>query len=167
VNPRREEAMKRTFPAALTTLVLLIVVPLALAADVTRDEYVAKADPICKRNEEANRRIFTGAKQQVKEGELNQASKHFVRAEAALDKTIAQLKAVPRPTADAQRLARWFDYLEVESRYLGRIGKALAEGKKGKAQTLSVRLNRNSNLANNTVLPFGFVYCKIDPEKFN
>ena len=157
--------MKRTFSAALA--VAMVLVPLAAATELTRDEYVARVEPICKHNAEANKRIFAGAEEEVKAGELKKASKHFVRAEAALDKTIAQLKAVPRPGADAQRLAKWFGYLEVESEYLGRIGKALAQGKKGKAQTLSVRLNRNSNLANNTVLSFGFVHCKIDPSKFN
>lgn len=159
--------MKRKFSMPLALLMTLTILPLAAAAEMTRDGYVARAEPICKRNTEASRRIFAGAKEQVKAGELKEASRHFVRAELALDKTIAQLKAVPRPAADAQRLARWFGYLEAESRYLGRIGDALAAGKKGKAQTLSVRLNRNSNLANNTVLPFGFVYCKIDPSKFS
>jgi hypothetical protein len=159
--------MKRTFSTALAIATALLLVPLAVATELTRDEFVARVEPICKRDAEANRRIFVGAEEEVKAGELKKASKHFVRAEAALDKTIAQLKAVPRPGADAQRLAKWFGYLEVESEYLGRIGKALAQEKKGKAQTLSVRLSRNSNLANNTVLPFGFVYCKIDPSKFN
>ena len=27
-------------------------------------------------------------------------------------------------------------------------------------------LNRNSNLANNAVLGFGFDYCRIDPSRF-
>lgn len=145
----------------------LILVPLVAAAEVTRDGYVARVEPICKRNLEANKRIFAGAKEQVKAGQLKAASKHFMRAEAALDKTIAQLKAVPRPAADAQRLSKWFGHLEVESAYLGRIGRALAQGNKGKAQILSVRLNRNSNLANNTVLSFGFDYCRIDPSQFS
>ena len=74
---------------------------------------------------------------------------------------------MPRPVADEAKLAKWIGYLEVESAYLGRIGKALAQGKKGKAQTLSVRLNRNSNLANNSVLAFGFDYCKLDPGRFS
>jgi len=148
-------------------LAALAVVPLAGAAELTRDEYKARVEPICKRNTEANRRIFAGAEEEVKAGKLKAASTHFKRAVVALDKTIGQLRAVPQPTADEAKLDKWIGYLEVESEYLGRIGKALAQGKKGKAQTLSVRLNRNSNLANNSVLAFGFDYCKLDPGRFS
>jgi hypothetical protein len=147
-------------------LTLVVVVPLAAAAEVTRDEYVSRVEPICKRNTDANKRIFAGAKEEVKSGKLKAASARFSRAVAALDKTIRQLSAVPRPAVDEARLEKWIGYLEVESDYLGRIGKALAKGERGKAQTLTVRLNRNSNLANNTVLAFDFTYCKLDPSRF-
>jgi hypothetical protein len=46
------------------------------------------------------------------------------------------------------------------------IGKALKNGDKIKAQTLSVRLTHNSNQANNAVLGMGFDYCLIDSSKF-
>jgi hypothetical protein len=157
--------MRKTIFTAVA-LAILAVVPPAGAAELTRPEYVARVEPICKRNTEANRRIFAGAKQQVKAGQLKAAAGHFTRAVVAFEKTIAQLGAVPQPPADEARLGKWLAYLEAESSYLGRIGKALAQGDKAKAQTLSVRLNRNSNLANNAVLAFGFDYCKIDPSRF-
>ncbi len=155
--------MRKVLMAAALTV---LVVPLAAAAEVTRDEYVSRVEPICKRNTEANKRIFAGAKEEVRSGRLKAAAARFRRAAVALDKAIRQLRVVPQPAADAARLKKWIGYLEVESDYLGRIGKALAKGKKGKAQTLTVRLNRNSNLANNTVLAFGFDYCKLDPSRF-
>ena len=37
---------------------LLLAVPIASAAEISRDEYVARAEPICKANVLANRRIF-------------------------------------------------------------------------------------------------------------
>lgn len=155
--------------AIFTTMALaaLLSVPLAAASELTREEYVARAEPICKRNTEANKRIFQGVKEQVKAGKLKAASTHFTRAAAALEKTVAQLRALPRPPADAARLAQWLGYLQKESSYLGQIGKALAAEDKAKAQTLAVRLNRNSNLANNKVLAFGFDYCKLDPARFS
>ena len=158
--------MRRTI-FMVVALAALGAVPLAAAAELSRDDYAARVEPICKRNTEANQRIFAGAKQEVQAGTLKPASRHFSKAVTALNKTIRQLKAVPRPVADEAKLAKWIGYLEVESAYLGRIGKALAQGKKGKAQTLSVRLNRNSNLANNSVLAFGFDYCKLDPGRFS
>ncbi|HVV91452.1 MAG TPA: hypothetical protein VHB53_13230 [Solirubrobacterales bacterium] len=157
--------MTRTMLAALV-LGALLVVPTVRAAELTREEYVARVEPICKRNTEANKRIFAGAKEEVKAGKLKLAAGHFARARTALEKTVRQLKAVPEPAADEAKLAKWIGYLESESAYIGRIGKALAQGNKGKAQTLSVQLNRNSNLANNAVLSFGFDYCKLDPSRF-
>jgi hypothetical protein len=150
-----------------SVLAVLLIVPLANGAELTRDEYVARVEPICKSNTEANKRIFKGAPEQVKAGQLKAASGHFTRAVGAFEKTIKQLRAVPQPTADEAKLGKWLGYLEVESSFLGRIGKALAQGDKAKAQTLSVRLNRNSNLANNAVLGLGFTYCRIDPSRFS
>jgi hypothetical protein len=158
--------MRRTLFTAAALLVLALV-PTAGAAELSREEYTARVEPICKRNTEANRRIFKGAKAEVKAGHLKAASTHFTRAVLAFEKTIKQLKSVPQPPGDEARLAKWFGYLEVESSYLERIGSALASGDKYKAENLSVRLNRNSNLANNTVLGFGFHYCRIDPARFS
>jgi hypothetical protein len=151
---------------AVVVLVLMLV-PVASAAEIARDEYVKRVEPICKSNTEANQRIFAGAKEEVKEGKLKLAATHFGRAQTALEKSVKQLQGVPEPTADEAKLGKWIGYLEVESEYLGRIGKALAAGQKGKAQTLSVRLNRNSNLANNSVLAFGFNYCRLNPSRFS
>ena len=138
----------------------------ALAAEVTRDEYVKSAEPICKANTEANRRIFKGAPEEVKAGKLKAASTHFTRAKAALAKAVKQIAALPQPTTDEAKLSKWIGYLGAERDLLGKIGAALAHEDKPQAQQLSVRLNRNSNLANNTVLAFGFDYCRIDPSRF-
>jgi hypothetical protein len=158
---------KRVGIAAALAMALVVAAPLASAAELTRDEYVAKVEPICKTNTTANARIFKGAKNEVKNGELAQAATRFERAVTAFEKTIKQIKAVPQPATDAAKLAKWIGYLETEKSYLAKIGQALAGGDKYKAQTLSVRLNRNSNLANNTVLSFGFNYCRIDPSRFS
>lgn len=161
---RSERRRSGVLLGAFAALVLLV--PLANAAEISRAEYVAKVEPICKANTEANKKIFKGAKEEVKAGELKKGATHFFRAATALGKTIKQLKAVPQPTADEAKLKKWLGYLETEQSYFKRIGEALAAEDKPKAQSLSVRLNRNSNLANNTVLAFGFDHCRIDPTKF-
>lgn len=153
--------------ALCAAVAALLAVPAAFGAELTREEYVARVEPICKRNTEANSRIFDGAKGEVQAGELKKASRRFSRAAEALGKTIDQIDRVPKPAADATKLSKWIGYLRREGDLLGQIGKALAEEKKGKAQGLSVRLRRNSNLANNTVLSFGFKYCRIDPSRFS
>jgi hypothetical protein len=163
----RGRRRRRAAALAAAAVALAIVVSSATAAEPTRDEYVARVEPICKANTEANRQIFKGAKGEVKAGDLKQASTHFARAATALEKTVKQLKAVPQPSADQAKLGKWLGFLEAEGLFLGKIGKALAAEQKAQAQTFSVRLNRNSNLANNTVLGFGFSYCRIDPSRFS
>lgn len=143
-----------------------LVVPLAFGAEVSRTEYVQQVEPICKTNVHANKRIFKGAKEEVKAGELKKASRHFFRAATAFGKTIRQIAAVSQPAADQVKLDNWLDILGEEKSIVEKIGRALAAGQKGKAQSLSVDLNRNSNKANNSVLSFGFDYCRIDPARF-
>lgn len=152
--------------ATTGAMALALAVPAASAAEISREEYVARAEPICKVNVLANKRIFKGAKGQVKAGKLKPASQHFFRAATAFAKTIEQLAAVPQPSADEARLARWLDYLRTEAGIIREIGRALAAGDKHEASSHAVDLNANSNRANNTVLGFGFDYCRIEPARF-
>jgi len=138
----------------------------ASAAEISREQYVARTEPICKQNVLANKRIFEGAKGDVKAGKLKQASTHFRRAAAAFAKTIGQIEAVPQPGADEAKLASWLGYLHAERDFVASIGKALAAEQRHKAESISVKLNRNSTRANNSVLGFGFDYCLIDSSRF-
>lgn len=148
-------------------LALALGVPAVSAGETGETgEYVAKAEPICKTNVLANKKIFEGAKQQVKEGKLKLASKHFFRAATAFNKTINQLAAIPQPPEDAAKLTKWLGLLRTEKTIIQKIGAALAAEDKHKAQSYSVELNRNSNKANNAVLGFGFNYCRIEPSRF-
>src|SRR5262245_6869302 len=94
--------------AALAIVACAVAVPAVSAsaawgleeAPITRTAYVERAEPVCKTNVLANKRIFDGARQEVKAGELKRASTHFARAATAFAKTISQLEAIPRPTED-------------------------------------------------------------------
>jgi hypothetical protein len=161
----------RMSPRALLGLALavalLVVVPVALAAEeLTRDEYVARVEPICKANTEANSRILKGVKEQVKQGKLVQAGKRFIRAAGALGKAVTQIDAVPRPVEDNAKLTKWIGYLRKEKTFLQQIGSALKSNDKYHAQKLAVELNKNNNRANNTVISFPFHECRIDSSRF-
>jgi hypothetical protein len=151
---------------ALLSLCLLTSAAFAAEPGEERDEYVAKAEPICKTNVLANKKIFKGAKTEVKDGELKRASKHFSRAATAFGKTIRQLAAIPQPPADSAKLTKWIGLLKDEKVLIEKIGRALQAENKHKAESISVDLNHNSNVANNTVLSFGFNYCRIEPSRF-
>jgi len=164
-------ARKSALPAiGLTLLVALLVAVPALAAEgeaeLTRDQYVAKLEPICKANTRANSRILKGVKGQVQKGKLRPAGKRFIRASGALGRSVRTMARVPRPAADATKLTKWLGYLMREKRFLQLIGKSLKSGNRFKAQKLAVKLNRNNNQANNTVISFGFKECRIDSSRF-
>jgi hypothetical protein len=154
--------------AAAVAACLAISVPVAAAieASPTREEYVAKVDPICKRNAEANAHILKGVKQEVQGGELAPAGKQFVRASSALGKAVGQIVAVPQPAADRAKLTRWIGYLKKEKAYLQGIGQQLKANRKNKAYMTGVELKSNNRKANAAILGFEFQHCTIDQSSF-
>jgi hypothetical protein len=144
----------------------LAIASLASAAELDRAEYKAKVEPICKTNAKANERILKPVRKMVKSGKLKQAAVRFNEASAALKKTYAQLKAVPQPTADEAKLAKWLGYVKTEADLFAKAAKKLKAGQKGAAQQVVNKLTSTANLANSTVLSFEFHYCRFEPSKF-
>lgn len=148
-------------------LAALLTAPAAVAAvEPTREEYVARLEPICKANADANARILKGVKGQVQQGKLVPAGKRFVHASNALGRSVTQMAKVPKPSGDEAKLNTWFDYLRREEELLRKIGKALKVKNKVKAQKQAIELNRNNTKANNAVISFGFDECRIDSSRF-
>lgn len=159
---------KKSF-AALTAGVLtlsMLASPFAVAAEVTRESYKEAVEPICKANTQANEKILKGVRRKVKSGKLKQAGKQFEKAGRALHRAIAQIRAVPQPSADKARLAKWLKYVGEEEKLFLKGAKQLKAGKKTAAQETVLKLNSNANKANNQVLPFEFKYCRFEPSKF-
>lgn len=154
------------------TLVTLVVVALAgsslaaAAEEMTRTEYRALVEPICKRNAEANKQILKGIREEVRDGKLAVAGRQLMRAAAALQHTLTQLKAVPRPAADVSRLTEWLQRVGDEASLLERAGKALKAGQRRKAESLQVRLYSGARITNSIVVPFEFHYCRFEPSKY-
>jgi hypothetical protein len=153
--------------SALLVVALLATAAFAVAAEQTRETYVTQVEPICKTNTKANERTLKGVRQEIKTGKLKVAAGQFTQASSAFGKAVKQIAAVPQPVADKAKLAKWIGYLNGETKLLSEIGKALKAGQKSQAQTLSVKLTHNGNLANNAVLGFEFNYCLIDSSRFS
>src|SRR5829696_4799110 len=105
-------------------ILLSIAGSLAFAGETTQSEYREAVEPICKANASANKRILAGVRDDVQEGRLQKAAGKFRRAGIALNKTYKELRAVPQPEEDAQRLTKWLSYVKSEVDLLGRIAKA-------------------------------------------
>lgn len=163
-SAKKSSLPKLTLAVAMA---ILVAAPVALAAEEpTREEYVAKVEPICKRNTEANSRILKGVKEQVKQDKLVPAGSRFIQASGVLGKTVTQITNVPQPSTDSAKLTKWIGYLRKEKGFLQQIGSALKSKDKFHAQKLAVELNKNNNQANNTVISFGFKECRIDSSRF-
>jgi hypothetical protein len=150
----------------LAVVALMLAASLALGAEPTRESYTAQVEPICKRNAQANERILKGVKAEVKAGKLKVAAAQFAAATSALKKTLAQLRAVPQPSADKPKLTKWLGYIKTEVQLFERTVAKLKAGNKVAAEAMTVRLTHTVNLANNQVLAFEFNYCHVDPSQF-
>jgi hypothetical protein len=155
----------KTFPL-FALLALMLFASFASAAELTRDEYKAQVEPICKTNKEASERILSGVTKLAKRGKLAQAGQAFAKAANALEKAQKQLVAVPQPSADADKLTKWLAEIKAESALMRTISKKFKAGDKSKATSLAVKLQNNANKANNQVIAFQFNYCHIDPSKY-
>jgi hypothetical protein len=145
---------------------LMAAVPLAFAAEPTKESYVAEVEPICETNTKANEKLLKNVKSEVKAGKLTPAGASLIAAGKALKKTWSELGAVPQPSADSAKLTKWLGYVKGEAELFEKAGTLLKAGKKAPAQQVVNKLSKNANLANFEVVSFGFRYCKFEPSKF-
>jgi hypothetical protein len=169
VEKGRHGVGKKSFAAIGAVVLALTAVgaPLVQAeGEDPRVEYKEAVEPICKVNTKTNERLLKGVTKLVKNGKLKVAAQRFFRASTALRKTLAELKAVPRPSADEAKLNKWLKTIGVEVSLFQKTGKKLKEGDKNGALAMRIRLEHNANVANNQVLGFEFHYCRFDTSKF-
>ncbi len=154
----------------LMLMVLALVVPAALAAETaeapTRAEYVAALEKVCKPGSLATQRAVRGVRQDVRAERLRRAGNKFAKAKRIFGATVASIKPVPRPEADAATLKRWFAALDLEKVYLGRIVASLRAEDVARFQRVSADFIHQGNKANNVVVSFGFNYCAFKPSRF-
>jgi hypothetical protein len=158
---------RRTLTGAVALAVVAAILALpAFAAEVSRTEYKAAAEPICKADTQANERILAGVRKEVQQGKLKPAASRFTEASLALKKALHELEQVPRPGADEARLAGWFSYVKIEAELFATAGHKLRSGDKPGAEKIVNKLTQNADKANLQVLPFDFRYCRLEPARF-
>ena len=148
-------------------VVALVLGAAAFAAEVSREEFTAGAEPICKASAKTNEQILANVRKEVKKGQLKTASVKFAKASKEQAQALKELEALPEPAADQARLAKWFSYLKLEAEYFASAGRKLKAGDKPGAEHVITKLTQNVNKANSQVLPFGFHYCLLNASKFS
>ncbi|HVW48424.1 MAG TPA: hypothetical protein VHA76_15315 [Solirubrobacterales bacterium] len=157
----------RTIATVLGSLVVAMALAAsAFAAEVSREEYKAAAEPICKASTKANERILANVRKEVKKGVLGPAAAKFAKASKVQAGALKELEALPQPSADEARLGRWLSYLKIEAELFATAGRKLKAGDKAGAEHITSKLAQNANKANLQVLPFGFRYCRQEPSKY-
>lgn len=145
---------------SLALTVLIMGVGSALAAEgPTRQEYVSQLEEVCKPDAEATQRAMKGARSDIQAERFAVAAGKFAKATRIFGSTVNEIAPVPRPSADKERLGRWFVDLRRQKSYLSQITSQLRADHGIKAQRLIARFIHSGNLANNVVLAFGFNYC--------
>jgi hypothetical protein len=155
--------------AAIVVALLLSVsaaIAAAAAEEITRDEYVAQLEQICKPGSDATERAVRGVRSDVRHERLAVAGRKFAKAKRIFAGTVGSIYAVPRPAADRSTLKRWFSALGQEQLYLGQMVKTLRADDVAGFQRVSARFIHEGNKANNAVVSFGFEYCSFKPTRF-
>jgi hypothetical protein len=160
--------MRGTLKTAIVVVAAMLAIAAAAFAEEgpTRQEYVAKVDPICKENADANQKILKGVKDKARQGKLKAAGQQFIQAAAAFGGARQKIVAVPVPPEYAAKLQKWFVYLKRIQTTLSEIGKYLKQGNKVKATHLTIQLEHSVNSANNISYVLEFHYCHLNQSQF-
>jgi hypothetical protein len=151
---------------AAVALLLALGVGSVAAEELSRDEYVARLERICKPGSEATERAVRGVRSDVRHERLALAGRKFARAKRIFTATVSSISTVPRPAEDRDTLKRWFAALSREKFYLGQMVKTLLADDVAGFQRVSAKFIHEGNRANNAVVSFGFDYCSFKPTRF-
>jgi hypothetical protein len=165
-HPGRGNRARCVLGAAALLLAVALVAS-AAAAPSERAEYVNRLESICKPGVEATQRVVRGVRSDIKAERLGVAAGKLGSAARIFDGTVGKISAVPRPSADAAHLAKWFEYLKLQKSYLARAAAALHAEKIPRYQHNAVLFVHNGNLANDVVIAYGFNYCRFKFSRFD
>lgn len=154
----------RRLPLILVALALAV--PAQAGAEVTRAEYVARLEGICKPRSEATQRAVHGTRADVRSERFRRAARKVAKAKRIFTGTVRSISGVERPEADRSTLSRWFAALRREETALGRTTDALRTEDVARFQRGWAEFIHEANKANNVVVSFGFNYCAFRPSRF-
>jgi hypothetical protein len=139
----------------------------AAASSKARQEYAARAEPICKASTPGIYHLLHGTRKMANHGAATAAGRRFVRASDLFAAAVRKLRRVPRPASESVRLGKWLDRLRNVKEGLRRIGTALKRRDRIEALNRVGQLRDAGTSANRAVAGFHFHYCRIYQSRFN
>jgi hypothetical protein len=154
---------RNTFIALLSVLAVL---PALAAAqdegydpDPTREQFVAQADPKCKKANKKSNKEFKPVEKLVKKGKYKAAGEQLIRGEEYQLKLYKKLGKLDRPPRDAKTIGKWLRGLKGGSKTWIGAGKDLKKKKFRAAGAGLEDAEKAFKKANKKVKGFGFQYC--------
>jgi hypothetical protein len=144
---------------ALACLACVGAVSFATAAELTRSAYVARAELICGDTSTKAIPAFKIGVKQLKNNEVISAGTKLMEVARLNETSRGRLQKLPKPPEDSADLATWLAQLGAQNRLLRKAGKELHEEHRVQAQGYLSRFVHSGNVANDTVLGFGFKDC--------
>jgi hypothetical protein len=127
--------------------------------DPTREQFVAQADPKCKRANARTNKEFKPVEKLVRKGKYKAAGEALIRGEEYQLRLYRKLGNLDRPPADAKTIGKWLRGLKDGSEVWIDAGRDL---KKKRFKAASAGLDEADAIfkkANKKVKGFGFRFC--------
>ena len=157
--------MNHARTSALVLAALLLALPALAGAqggydtDPTREQFVAAADPKCKRANAKSNREFKPVEKLVKKGKYKAAGEQLIRGEEHQLKLYRKLGKLDRPPDDAKKIGKWLRTLKDGSKTWIGAGKDLKK-KRFKATGAGLdEAEATFKKARKKVKGFGFQFC--------
>ena len=151
--------------AFIALLVACLAVPAIAGAqggyetDPTREQFVAQADPKCKRANAKSRKQFKKVERYVEQGKYRAAGERLIRGEKIQLDLYDKLAELDRPPADAKTIRRWLAELEEGTKDSIGAGKDLKRKRFKAADAGLEEADEHFRKARKKVRDFGFRYC--------
>ena len=130
-----------------------------LAADPTKDQYIAAADEVCQHLYEQRDPVSEQAAVAAQRGDTGLAADAFDNAADITDARFAELANLPRPAGDEARLGRLWER-GAESAALGReAAAALRQGEQAEFARAAQRGAANTARLGREAVAYGFLVC--------
>jgi hypothetical protein len=150
------------YTGVICVLMLVGVTAVAGAKELSREQYVARVEPICKTTVQQTGPIMKAAKRNLQKNKVKIAGALYLEAATIIRASGDKVDPIPKPREDAAKLTEWLKRLREEDELLERTGHELMKEHRAKAQGYLVRFIHAGNRANNVVFGFGFNYCLFD-----
>lgn len=147
------------FAFATFVAVLVVAAPGLAAPAESREAYVGKLEPICKRDYQRSTPLINGTQRLIRQGRYGVAAARVGRAARIFDSTLRRIRVIEPTPSDAATVKRWFKQLDLQARYLHQLVGVLKSKNKRKIDSFTVKMMRNAYRANNTVFLFEFDHC--------